>query len=79
MQGHAGNVGAREGVKMTDFEKRVADLERAVRHLVRERWDLAHPPGHAERDARMPAILRTKPQPETESNHAENDTNQNPV
>ena len=46
---------------MTDFEKRVAALERAVRHIVRERWDLAYSPGHAERDARMPAILRPKP------------------
>lgn len=64
---------------MTDFEKRVADLERVVRDIVRERWDLAYPPGHAERDARMPAILRPKPQPETESSHAEKDTNQNPA
>lgn len=50
---------------MTDFEKRVADLERAVRHLYRERWDLEYPPGHGERDARMPAILRPKPPTES--------------
>ena len=46
---------------MTDFEKRVADLERAVRHLYRERWDLAYPPGHDEREANCPSILATKP------------------
>lgn len=51
---------------MTDFEKRVADLERAVRHIARERWNLEYPPGHAERDAQMPSIFRPKPKPETD-------------
>lgn len=49
-----------DGVTMTDFEKRVKDLELAVRHLIRERFDLAYPPGHPERDAMMPEILKPK-------------------
>lgn len=59
---------------MTEFEKRVADLERSVRHLCRERWELEYPPGHAERDARMPEILRPKTQPETTTHENQTQT-----
>lgn len=50
---------------MTDYEKRVADLEVEVRDLgpkiARRRFDLEYPPGHPEREERMPTILRPKP------------------
>lgn len=40
--------------------ERVEKLEQAVREIHRTRWDMEYPPGHAEREARMPRILREK-------------------
>lgn len=40
--------------------ERVEKLERAVREIHRTRWDIEYPPGHAEREAMMPKILREK-------------------
>lgn len=40
--------------------ERVEKLEKAVREIHRTKWDMEYPPGHAEREARMPRILREK-------------------
>lgn len=53
-------------LNMTDLEKRIKDLELAVQHLLRERFDLAYPPGHADRDAMMPECLKPKPETKEE-------------
>ena len=40
------------------LSRRLDALEDAVRALLREKWDLEYPPGHAERENRMLAFLK---------------------
>lgn len=54
---------------------RLDAVECELRALALARFDVSYPPGHGERDARMPDFL--KPKPKTPIDHAQEHPHQN--